>query len=176
MTDARHARVGSWTDLKPIEGDPLPPPRVVHVSRVPREAVYIGRAMPKQGFPHASDWANEIKPASDRDDDRATAIRRYVIGLLDKPVRAHLHTLAGKDLACWCHPKRCHGDALVELVALIRFAASKCPLCAAPVVSYLNWHWLGMTESWRCTNGKCARVGHAKRDTPSCLIVAPALL
>lgn len=158
-----------WSEAAPAEAT-LPPPRVVHVKTASKDAAYIGRAMPKQGFHQASDWANDYKPASDSDDDRRTAIRLYVVRLLDQPVRAHLHSLAGRDIACWCHPKRCHGDAIVELVALVRFANGACPHCAAPVVSYLNWHEaLGMTESWVCTGPKCARRGHRPRATPACL-------
>jgi hypothetical protein len=34
-------------------------------------------------------------------------------------IRGNLHKLKGKILGCFCKPKSCHGDILVELVNLI---------------------------------------------------------
>lgn len=30
-------------------------------------------------------------------------------------IRQHVRELAGKDLACWCAPSRCHADTLLRL-------------------------------------------------------------
>jgi predicted NAD-dependent protein-ADP-ribosyltransferase YbiA (DUF1768 family) len=36
--------------------------------------------------------------------------------LLDKTLLSELDSLRGKSLGCWCHPERCHGDVLVQLL------------------------------------------------------------
>jgi len=63
-------------------------------------AVYIGRGSP---------WGNPfmIGPHGDRD----TVCDRFeqeVLPLLD------VSSLRGKDLICFCAPKRCHGDAILR--------------------------------------------------------------
>lgn len=30
-------------------------------------------------------------------------------------IREHISELEGKDLICWCTPRRCHGEVLMEL-------------------------------------------------------------
>lgn len=79
--------------------------------------VYIGRP---------SKWGNpftHIKNPNNKNlivvATRKDAIARYRewittgdgVYLLDD-----LHELAGKRLGCWCKPKNCHGDVLVELI------------------------------------------------------------
>lgn len=39
--------------------------------------------------------------------------RSYVLAAPD--LMGDLHELRGRDLACWCHPRACHGDVLMEL-------------------------------------------------------------
>lgn len=168
------SRPGAWSLYAPAER-PLAPATVVNVKTAKADE-YIGRAMPKQGYLHGSDWANEFKPESDSAEHRAIAIRKYVLDLLEKPMRENLQTLAGKSLGCWCAPRLCHGDALVELLGLIRFAGAKCPYCDAKVASFLNWHTLGMTEAWICSAKACGRRGHRARPTPSCLLTPQPLL
>lgn len=85
--------------------------QVVHVKREPYD-VYIGRAMP--GF-SASRFANPFKVG--RDGSREVCIARYREHLLATPeLMAQLEQLRGKRLGCWCKPKACHGDVLVELL------------------------------------------------------------
>ena len=88
-----------------VEGD-------LYHGRVPGGAVYVGRAAP--GLP-ASPFAN---PFSVKKYGRDEAVRRYRERLLDDPelvTRARAE-LAGKDLACWCHPAdRCHADVLLDV-------------------------------------------------------------
>jgi Domain of unknown function (DUF4326) len=38
--------------------------------------------------------------------------RRYLLG--NEKLMGELHELKGKDLLCWCAPKPCHGDVLLE--------------------------------------------------------------
>lgn len=48
---------------------------------------------------------------------REEAISKYREWILTQPkLMADLHELKGKTLGCWCAPKSCHGDVLIELV------------------------------------------------------------
>lgn len=85
---------------------------------IPDGAVYIGRHAP--GLP-GSRWANPHrigKPCAvcGVTHDRASAVRAYAANLAASPdmLAAARTELAGRDLACWCHPGApCHGDALL---------------------------------------------------------------
>lgn len=82
-------------------------PRVLNRNRhaIPPEAVYVGRP---------SRWGNPFtfRPGV----SRASVIERFRAYLLDNPVlMADLDELRGKDLVCWCAPKQCHADVLLEL-------------------------------------------------------------
>lgn len=75
---------------------------------IPPGAVYIGRG-------RGSIWGNPFTIG--RDGDRGTVIRRHREWLLARPeliARARAD-LAGKDLVCFCAPRACHGDTLIEL-------------------------------------------------------------
>ena len=99
-----------------------PRTRVVHVRDNVPGAVYIGRAMPRQGL-KASPFANphKIGPGV----SRQTAITRYEEHLVShRDLWAELPALRGKALACWCRhdgeaitpDTRCHGDVLANLL------------------------------------------------------------
>lgn len=70
------------------------------------DAVYIGRP---------SKWGNPF--LIDVHGSRKVVIRMYREWLLAQPelVVAAKKELAGKDLLCWCSPKACHGDVLLEI-------------------------------------------------------------
>jgi hypothetical protein len=96
--------------------------RVVHVGDKVPGAVYIGRAMPRQGL-KASPFANPFKVSWFK--TRAECLERYRQYLFDSPqLMAQVDGLKGKPLACWCRhdgqPKSfadaCHGDVLIELL------------------------------------------------------------
>ncbi|AKG13494.1 DUF4326 domain-containing protein [Moraxella bovoculi] len=79
--------------------------KVVNKYKEPYD-VYIGRG---------SKWGNPypITPTQDRE----TVIAKYREYILSKPeLLKDLHELKGKTLGCFCKPKPCHGDILVELV------------------------------------------------------------
>jgi hypothetical protein len=86
---------------------------VVHFKKEPFD-VYIGRG---------SYWGNPFSEKSGtkaivKVDSREEAIAMYREWLLTQPdmlARAR-QELKGKILGCWCYPKPCHGDVLVELV------------------------------------------------------------
>ena len=78
--------------------------RVVHCKRESYD-VYIGRP---------SKWGNPFK--SGRDGTLEEVLEKYRQHILSRPdLLAALHEIKGKVLGCWCKPKPCHGDILVEL-------------------------------------------------------------
>lgn len=89
--------------------------RVVHIHKEPFD-VYIGRG---------SKWGNPYTHIKDRVtqatfivDSREEAISKYREYLLNSPeLMASLDELEGKVLGCWCSPKSCHGDVILELLS-----------------------------------------------------------
>jgi hypothetical protein len=83
-------------------------PKVLNKYKVgiPEGAVYIGRP---------SKWGNPF--IIGKDGTREEVITKYRVWLLTQPakVEAVKHELAGKDLVCFCAPKACHGDVLLEV-------------------------------------------------------------
>jgi len=78
-------------------------PAVVHCKR-DRFDVYIGRP---------SKWGNPF--VIGRDGTRAEVIDKYRHWLLAQPqLMTALPELAGKVLGCWCAPRPCHGDVLMD--------------------------------------------------------------
>lgn len=80
--------------------------RVVHCKKEPFD-VYIGRP---------SKWGNPFKVG--RDGTREEVIEMYrdwIQGQDD--LLNDLGELQGQVLGCWCSPKPCHGDVLLELIA-----------------------------------------------------------
>jgi hypothetical protein len=92
------------------------PARVLNYHRdgLPDGAVYIGRKW--KPLP-ASKWGNPFIPRSRNDDvARAQVIAKHRTWLCDQPeLIAALPELRGRDLVCFCAPKPCHGDVLLEL-------------------------------------------------------------
>jgi hypothetical protein len=73
---------------------------------VPTEAIYIGRP---------SKWGNPF--VIGQDGTRLEVIRRYKQWVMQNPkmLDAIRKELRGKDLVCFCSPKACHGDVLLQL-------------------------------------------------------------
>lgn len=67
--------------------------------------IYIGRP---------SKWENPYKVGVDG--TRKEVIAMYKEMLLNSPLLNDIEELRGKTLGCWCKPKACHGDVLVELL------------------------------------------------------------
>jgi hypothetical protein len=77
---------------------------VVHHRKQPYD-VYIGRP---------SKWGNPFEGG--KDGSREQVIQKYREWILTQPdLLNSLGELQGKRLGCWCKPKACHGDVLVEL-------------------------------------------------------------
>ena len=77
-----------------------------HDDDAPSKAVYIGRP---------TKWGNPF--VIGRDGNRAQVKEKYRAWLIVQPelVAAAKLDLANKDLICWCAPKACHGDVLIEV-------------------------------------------------------------
>lgn len=71
-----------------------------HRDQIPRDAVYIGRGSP---------WGNPFIIGRDGD-------RNKVCDLFEKHTLPHLdlEPLLGKNLVCFCAPKRCHGNSILR--------------------------------------------------------------
>lgn len=88
--------------------------RVVHLKKDSYD-VYIGRP---------SKWGNPFTHIKDKKtkaefvvETSEIAIQKYREWIMTQPALLNsLHELKGKTLACWCKPKPCHGDVLVELI------------------------------------------------------------
>jgi len=91
--------------------------KVVHCKKESYD-VYIGRG---------SKWGNLF--IIGRDGTREMVIEKYRNYILsNQKLLAALHELKGKVLGCWCSPKACHGDVLIELVELRSMAEAKLAL------------------------------------------------
>jgi len=81
---------------------------VVHWKKEPYD-VYIGRP---------SKWGNPFKVGEHgmSRDDVIVAYRNWINGDLNAELKAAAQKeLRGKILGCWCAPKTCHGDVLLEI-------------------------------------------------------------
>lgn len=78
--------------------------RVVHCKREPFD-VFIGRP---------SRWGNPF--VIGKDGTREEVIAKYREYLQASPLANDVAVLRGKTLGCYCAPKPCHGDVLVELL------------------------------------------------------------
>lgn len=83
-------------------------PRLLNARKVGRPSgpIYIGRP---------SEWDNpfEIGPDGTRDE----VIDKFDAWFRSDPERVARarRLLRGKDLLCWCAPKRCHGEVLLRI-------------------------------------------------------------
>ena len=72
---------------------------------VPPGSVYVGRP---------TKWGNPF--VIGKHGSRAEVIARYRKWVCEKPeLMSALPELRGRDLVCWCAPKRCHAEVLLEL-------------------------------------------------------------
>lgn len=96
--------------------DPQARPRVWNQrnKHTPVAAVYVGRPS-KFGNPFSH--LTNTRLAQWKTATREEAVTRYREWLLGQPelVAAVKAELRGKDLVCWCAPKACHADVLLEV-------------------------------------------------------------
>lgn len=86
--------------------------KVVHCMKEKYD-VYIGRPG-VWGNPYSHDEGTLAKFKVDSRDEAIDKYKEYILN--NKKLMAKLPELKGKTLGCWCHPNRCHGDILIELV------------------------------------------------------------
>lgn len=91
-----------------------------HISKViPEGAVYMGRTMKKFGLV-GHKLANPF-PLEKGGDNRDEVIEKYRVWLWDR-IRKNEITLQdlldldGKNLVCFCSPKRCHCDVILSAI------------------------------------------------------------
>ena len=93
---------------------------VIHVRDMKPGDTYIGRRVPRLGFFVDSPWANPFR--IDEIYTREESIRWFEDWVRTSNAteavwcREHIGELHGKRLACWCHPKPCHGQVLLQLL------------------------------------------------------------
>jgi hypothetical protein len=76
-------------------------------------------------------WGNPFIMTHEGTDPNDIGSRAYVCAMFKKYALWRLENeplwlkpLEGKDLACWCHPKQCHAEILIELSNY-----PKCKMC-----------------------------------------------
>ena len=68
-------------------------------------AVYVGRP---------SKWGNPFEIG--KDGTREEVITKYKLWLFENyDLLSDIDELKGKDLSCWCSPKLCHANVLMQL-------------------------------------------------------------
>lgn len=79
--------------------------KVVHCKRESYD-IYCGRP---------SKWGNQFSIG--KDGTREEVIEKYRSWIMKNPKLLYdvKNELKGKILGCWCSPKACHGDILVEI-------------------------------------------------------------
>lgn len=79
--------------------------KVVHCKKEKCD-IYIGRP---------NKWGNPFSIG--KDGTREEVIIKYEEWIRNNPeLLKDLHELKGKTLGCWCSPKACHGDVLINLI------------------------------------------------------------
>jgi hypothetical protein len=89
--------------------------KVVHCKKEPYD-IYIGRPS-KWGNPFSHLPGTLAKYKVETREESIEAYRKWILSE-GKDLLADLHELKGKTLGCWCKPKSCHGDILIELLKM----------------------------------------------------------
>lgn len=94
--------------------------RVVNISKAEYD-VYIGRGgcTSRWGNPFSVEFSSLAEFTVDSREEAIVRYREWIMQRLkDEPALAEemKRKLKGKVLGCYCKPKACHGDILVEIV------------------------------------------------------------
>ena len=79
-----------------------------HRDIIPHDAVYIGRG---------SKWGNPF--VIGRDGTREEVIEKYRNYIIHSDIVLEVNELIGRDIWCYCTPKACHGDVLLEIIEIL---------------------------------------------------------
>lgn len=85
-----------------------------HHKDVPPDAIYVGRPT-KWGNPFSHQNGTLAKFKVETRDEAVEEFRYYALDLLENCGQGYFEELRGKDLVCWCAPKPCHADVLLEI-------------------------------------------------------------
>jgi len=77
-----------------------------HIDKIPADAIYIGRP---------SKWGNPFQITERSNRECVVNLFRQLVESNDEFKLQIKNELAGKDLVCFCAPKMCHGDVLLEI-------------------------------------------------------------
>jgi hypothetical protein len=89
--------------------------KLVNIKKEPKESydLYIGRINRWLNLPQ-SKWHNPFFMKNEG--QRTTVLKLYEEHIRSRPdLIAALPELEGKVLGCYCAPKRCHGNVLIDL-------------------------------------------------------------
>ncbi len=89
--------------------------KLVNIKKIPKQDydLYIGRSNKWLGLPE-SKWHNPFFMKNEG--QRPTVLKLYEEHIRSRPdLIAALPELSNKTLGCYCAPKRCHGNVLIEL-------------------------------------------------------------
>lgn len=90
--------------------------KLVNMKNEPYD-IYIGRGS-KWGCPYTiiKDRPTLAKEIVDSKEEALSKYKEYVLG--NQELMDSLDELEGKTLGCFCKPKKCHGDILLELLTM----------------------------------------------------------
>lgn len=88
--------------------------KVVNKNKEPFD-VYIGRGS-KWGNPYTHKTNTKAEFIVESRDEAIKLYRKYITVGTGKHLLNDIHELEGKTLGCYCKPKKCHGDVLVDLI------------------------------------------------------------
>ena len=93
-------------------------PRILNQKRMPG-APPCGKTLPENAVrvDRQSIWGNPFIMRNDSDEERNRVCDAYEKWLQERPamIDRAKRELRGKDLACWCAPKRCHAETLLRI-------------------------------------------------------------
>lgn len=87
--------------------------KVVHCKKEPYD-VYCGRPS-KWGNPFSHQYGTLAEYRVNTREEAIAAYRQWITEGEGRFLLKDLHELRGKTLGCWCAPRPCHCDVLIEL-------------------------------------------------------------
>ena len=121
-SDELEAKINSLVTSDTSQDHATSPTKVVNIDRVcdvntwyeRSNTLYIGRKNSRYGLPR-SKWANPWIVGEDY--TLTESLESYEKYIRSSDLYQSLHEIDNKELGCFCHPARCHGDILLKLRA-----------------------------------------------------------